>query len=265
MTRYFEAQTNNGTVQIADDIKLLRLEQVLTLGDYFARDENVRYRIKDKSDVDYTAHCYDLPVYQNSLLYVCNPTDTPAHVFTCSSVNVFDLHDFKITPIGLKTVVVVSNIEKSIADTFKVYVFGESVLPYCHCGIECYNENGDKVFNSDAKVLKLLNITNFKHFTFTSGADTRNPEGYQYIYKTHSYNGKTIGMWINLTSVAQWVGHYRDGFWALPILTKNSLTVTMADATYNLEANRSGYFKAAAKHFEEENYTMYSIADLTNY
>lgn len=267
MTRYFEAKTNTGILQIADDIQCLRLQDVLTLGDYFVESEATKYRVRGGSYQSYTAHCYALPLYNNRIAYISNPSTSPAHVFTRGAVYVYKYIDHSPSEIGLHKVVAVSNVSKAIADAMKVYVFSESVVPAISAGMECYNESGERVFSSDSKLLKLLNIVNFKHCANTKYDTIYHSNGFEYINNTHTYNNKTIAMWSDLAANAEIQDSLGSGWFTLPILTKNSLQVTMADtdSAYNSSLYTiHGYFRAAAWPVRY-NCSMYSIADVTNY
>ena len=268
MTTYFESLTENGKIQINDNTQMLYLESKKTLGSYFVRDETVRYKLIGGQSKTYTAHCYSLPQEHDTLIFISNPFSVLAHVWGIKPGNVYDYIDYDGVVLGMKNALVISNVDRQTADNMMIFNFKQGDAKAVNCGIECYNQDGQRVFSSDSRMMKILNSKIFNNCPYGTNQQILYPPWWNNLDETYSYNNRTIAFSCGISAYGNNDTEADGlGYWPVFILSKDKIKITMADKTVHYSPNFyeiQGYCNATQSPYIHSQ-TIYTVIDVTNY
>ena len=270
MTTYFEARTNDGILQIQDSQPLLYFLNKTNLSSYYIETKTLKYAINSGTYANHDVHIYSIPISDNPM-YIGTPSSGIAHVFPTHLRYAYRYNNYRIAEsLGKHNVLGIANIDKSIADNMILYTFKQGDVPSTNIGLECYNENGERVFSSGCRVLKLLYANLFTHCRY---GDERNGN-YTDLSATHNYSGKTIAFNCTKSAYYKYQASSSDiSYGRSPICLLSSGKVQMATITRLDEYTSSmdyGYNGTNYHHllryqcYDGGNQTAYSIIDVTN-
>ena len=309
MSVYFEAINSNGKTQIRDDTYITWLYSKTKLSkyyvgtlDYFSHfSDGTKFSTlanefinnhKVPSLTAYQMHLYDIP--EDALCFVSNPyTDVFAHVFFAiySVTEQTGPYYYNFRHIGNKKYLGIANCTKAQANNFNMFIYsqGENNIK-SNFGLECYNESGKKVFDSNKPPIKLLGCYNFKHINYSNGNDLAGGsvfnknylDDYVGIDKTLTYSNKNIGVFVSSDGFCGGAGrwsyrHKYNGqdaygcptFQTVSILSKDSVRFRTRDfhLTYSSETsqNPSYALNMLLGTKVKFNITNAAIIDVTNY
>ena len=293
MTQYFEAKTATGKIQIRDDSPSIWLKSKTKLSQYFVKTVDIRCRFLGSDSYEtvvnnwqrnytvpgltqYSMHIYELP--EDALCYIGNPVDNLYVHVVCNhtEVTVWGQTKYEKEYLGSKKYVGVMNCTKSQANNLDVYVYSQGkITGNSSSGLECYNSQGEKIFDSNRPPLKVVSIVNHKHCNYANGNTlSKYPSSYTSIYKSVQKPEKNIAVWISMAGTvhtnSQTYDAYgrlvKEGYQVGPCLT------TVATLSKSSVLFRTIDFIA----FKDQsvidlmlmlkyNKTMASVIDVTNY
>lgn len=240
MSVYFEVLNTSGRTQIRDDTYITWLYSKTKLSkyyigtlDYYSHFNNGEkfttlandfygYLNKTPTLTAYQMHLYDIP--EDALCFVSNPYDNVyAHLYFAiySVTESTGPYYYNFRHVGNKKYLGIANCTKEQANNFNLFIYsqGENNIK-SHFGLECYNESGKKVFDSNRPPIKLLNCYNFKHINYSNGNDLSGGsdfdknylDDYTSIDKSFTYPNKHIGIWVNSDGFCGGSGRWARGF-----------------------------------------------------
>ena len=261
MTKYFEAKTDSGYTQITDDEMVLYLNNKTTIGSYYVGARKLKYAVNGGTYTERDVHIYSLPITDN-IMYVGSPASGVAHVFPTHVCYVQKWNGYSPTSsLGKHNVLGIANVDKSVADAMVLYTFGQGGAPAGNVGLECYNEDGNRVFTSTNPIMKILYMNLFTHCAYDKTWDG----SYTDLNATHTFSGKSIAY------NCAYSGFYNTRYDAhLPLCLLSGgnaqmTTITRCNWT-DVGHSPDNYITAALYEcLEGANQTAYSIIDVTNY
>ena len=195
-------------------------------------------------------------------MYIGSPASGVAHVFSAHVCYVQKWNGYSPTSsLGKHNVLGIANVNKSVADAMVLYTFGQGGAPAGNVGLECYNENGNRVFTSGTPIMRVLYMNLFNHCAYDG---TWNGT-YKDLDVTHTYSGKDIAY------NCCYSGFYNTHNSAhLPLCLLSAGKVQMTTITKcnwsEVVLNPDNYIEAVLYEcLEGANQTAYSIIDVTNY
>lgn len=293
MTKYFEAKTGTGKIQIRDDSPSIWLKSKTKLSQYFVRTVDIRLRFLGSDSYEtivdnwrrsytvpaltqYSMHVYELP--EDALCYIGNSVDNLNVHVVCNHTEVLAWGQTKYESeyLGSKKYVGIMNCTKSQADNLDVYIFSQGKINgSSSCGLECYNSQGEKIFDSNRPPLKVVSIVDHKHCNYANG-DTlsEQPSSYTPIYKSVQKSGKNIAVWVSMAGTVHTRSQGYDAYGRLvgegyqlgPCLTTVA-TLSKSSVlfrTIDFIAFKNGSVELIMLMLKY-NKTMASVIDVTNY
>ena len=261
MTRYFEAKTDSGYTQIADDELILYLRSKTSIGQYYVGTRKLKYAVNDGTYTERDVLIYSLPIVED-VLYIGSPSSGVAHLFPTHVCYVQKWDGYNPTEsLGKHNVLGIANIDKSVADAMTLYTFGQSDAPAANIGLECYNASGKRVFSSARPILKILDMNLFTHCNYGKEGDG----AYKDLDVTYIYNGKSIAF---NCCYSGFYNLYNEAHFPICVLSNGKVqlaTVTKSNYT-NAGHSPDNYIMAAIREcIDGANQTAYSIVNVTNY
>lgn len=272
MGTYFQANTDSGVIQIDDSKKILHLFNKTKLGDYYKVTRNIQYTYEG---IRRTSEAYAYIIHPNtrSLYFIANPSAAEAHVFTNSTIiwdwYISDKHVYeRVHDSGLG--ILVANLSKEMADDIDVYEFSlDSINAQGNYGLQCFDENGKIIFNSNQGVLNILDVgmvkscpSNDLHTIYW--ADYYG-QPFEYPTKEVDYGQKSIAF---MATVNCWGGAISDNSTTvrrpIHILTKNRYKTLLASPVSNNDPYPGVTYAKDIINPYIRNYTMYMVIDVTN-
>lgn len=170
LNKYFESITDDGSVQITDDTKMYRLKSVERLSGYFAYQGDFTFNDTDAGNGTHTGYFYKIADDDNGsdLCFIRNPFEKYVGLWTAYTAIRYTEPNKPYTthwPNELRGWwACVHNCTKEEADNMLVYRYTTDVTKTDnHIGLELFNANGEKIFASDDKLLKIINFTQLIH------------------------------------------------------------------------------------------------------
>lgn len=153
MTEYLKVFNDDGSVQVADNTPMMFLQNKAKLGAYYVETTSVKY-----SGGWHTVYGYAVPKSSSAqAVFVSNPSSTIATLF-CNCANpTREVNHSTMTILDMCHLFAVSDVSKSIADNFDVFIYSSDPHNNETFGLECFDENGRKIFNGTKSPLKVLN------------------------------------------------------------------------------------------------------------
>lgn len=267
MSTYFEAKTPNGLLQISDQFPALFLKKVSKLSDYYRTTWYGSYQPNGESNQRHELYYYDITPEVGTLLFIGNPTDIKVDLFTTTNellegIGYSNTHA-QYRSHGSKHIIVVSNCTKNQADNLNVYEFTDSMNFVGNVGLECFDENGVKVFSSNAYPLKILAVHYEQHCPNTSLHDIWwAGSNFKITPKTYSYPNKELAFF------CPYHGHggahdsnYRKSI--LTRLSKSLIEVKQLDVE-NIDFNLYKWYHDVSITFPISAQTSYTVIDVSN-
>lgn len=169
---YFEANTNEGKVQIDDNTSVYHFVSAEKLGKYFQYTSNHNFGDSVTGGGSHTGYFYQITTGDNNnedIYLIGNPSDDPVCVwtnYTCIRYSVVEPSWKEYWYSWLRGFwVLVHDCTKEQADNLVVYKFSKKVPVDGNCGLECYNADGEKTFASYVYPLKILGFYQNIHTT----------------------------------------------------------------------------------------------------
>lgn len=231
MTTYFEAKTNTGKIQIKDASPNIWMKSKTKLGQYYVKTVDIRYCFLGNDSYSiivndwlrnytvptlsqYDMYIYELP--EDALCYLGNPDDSiSVHVFcNHTEVTIWGQTKYEKEYLGSKKYVGITYCTKNQADNLDVYIFTQGkITESSSCGLECYNAQNEKIFDSNCPPLKLLNNINHQHCEYANGNTlSEYPTSYTAINRTIQTNGKSIAVWVSLAGTVHTTAQRYDAY-----------------------------------------------------
>ena len=281
MTTYFETKTDSGSLQITDNQPMLYLLSKTNLSSYYVETANIKYQIGDNgSYATRDVHIYTLPMGADPI-FIGAPSSGTAHVFPTNIAYAFRWNHYNpYVSLGRKNVLGIANVDKSIADNMKLYTFTQgNVQSAANVGLECYDENGNKIYSIGCFPMKILYATLFTHCPYQKETAYVYGTSYTELNVTHNFSGKTIAFSCPKSAYFYWGRNPMDASADLikhkkPICLLSDGIVEMATITKidsHINPVSSGYdgddYPIIIETVGSEgfNQTAYSIIDVTNY
>ena len=279
---YFQAKGDAGSIQIDDNSKFYNFYRKHTLGEFdMVRQGPVKYGLSGESVTTRTAYYFAINGYYSTnqivpyLILYRNPTTTPIHIFTSEFQDVINyLYSTAYYPTVFSRTrwIAVTNCTLAQAQAIECYVFSYDSRPSsASVGIEVRDANNNVIFNSNSKILKVMDMAEVQHCTYGSesgsGTDLNKSTTYEkdialFVGYRGLYNLGSTDVY-NLSKTA----HF-----PVPILTKNKLEIKtctnnaiVKDASLNEEGGTCSDIFTTITGFAPCNRTNYFVADVTGY
>lgn len=196
---YFESINDNGSVQITDNTKMYRLKSVDRLEGYYRYQGNYTFNDTDAGNGGHTGFFYKIADDDagSDLYFIRNPMEKYVGLWT-SYTGIYYTLTKPYRTYYYKELrgwwACIHNCTKAEADNMLVYRYTTDVSANnSHVGLELFDANGDKIFSSDDKLLKIVNFTQLTHTTDTMVGWTSN-----WTMQQPSYNyDKDFAVWMS--------------------------------------------------------------------
>lgn len=261
MTKYFEAKTDSGYTQISDDELILYLRSKTSIGQYYVGTRKLTYAVNNGTYAEHDVLIYSLPI-TSDIMYIGSPASGVAHVFPSHVCYVQEWDGYNPTSsLGKHNVLGIANVDKSVADAMMLYTFGQGSAPATNLGLECYNEDGKRVFSSANPIMKILHMNLFTHCNYKSEGGG----SYQDLDVTHTYTGKSVAF---NCCYSGFYNVWNEAHFPLCLLSAGKVQMATITKSNYTRAGHSpdNYITAAIREcVDGANQTAYSIIDVTNY
>jgi hypothetical protein len=167
MTRYIESRTESGIIQIDDNDFCVQQVAVDPLSVYYKATENVSSRYYGQgSQTVQAVYVYGSPILADTIYAVHNPSSTPVNVWFSQGYPYYYYdHDYRfVNDLPREyNLVFVNSPSKDIADALELISYRkQSSVHSLKCGLEIYDENGAKIFNTADRPFRIKNAGSYK-------------------------------------------------------------------------------------------------------
>ncbi len=153
MTRYIEARTETGIIQIDDNDFCLQQVAVNNMSAYYKATENVISRYYGQSSqTAQPVYVYGSPITAGTVYALHNPSSTPVNVWFSQGYPYYYYDSdvrFNENPPSEYNLLFVNSPSKDIADALEIISYKKQNSSHSlTCGMEIFDEQGLKIFNT---------------------------------------------------------------------------------------------------------------------
>lgn len=269
MSKYFQAFTDTQRAQIDDRTKILFLQKKVKLSQYYRDIVKYNYYVKGDQRYSGTGYVYAIAPVENTLIFLGTNSATPLKICCNIGEPMTFNKGSSTTSMGTHFCISVDGVNKSIADDIDVYFFSFDMPNDEHCGLEVFNEKGEKIFTSNSKMLKMLDFYSEQHGKLLDGSTW----GYfdKMTEKTYSYPEKKIAFYCGQSCFGGGGSAQRSCYFSVFSLSKSTLQNKFANDWENFSWDGGAYtgypvtdFGEIAHKSTRVPFTMFAVIDVTN-
>lgn len=167
MTRYIESRTESGIIQIDDNDFCVQQISATKLSAYYKATENVSSRYYGQSSqTDQAVYVYGSPRASDTIYALHNPASTPVNVWFSQGYPYY-YYDydcrFNENPPREYNLFFVNSPSKAVADALEIISYRKQNSNHSlTCGLEIFNENGAKIFNTADRPFRIKKADSYK-------------------------------------------------------------------------------------------------------
>lgn len=260
MSEYLTVYNDDGHIQVADDTPMLFLQSKSKLGNYYVETTNVKFTV-DGSSATRAVYGYSVPKSTGAqAVFVSNPSNTAAMLFCNSAIPTKEESHSQMTMLDMSHLFAISGVSKGVADNFDVFIYSTNPDTNATFGLECFNENGTKIFNGTKCPLKVLN----SFYEVNTGAqmwgDYRG-----YTSKTYNYPDRVLAFNAPISFYGGYEGKAGALYAPLAFINNHSIRTAVYNNWEFGYSNWGTRYVMMTLHPFYRSYSTHMVIDVTNY